>query len=326
MAIQKANGKWLADIRPNGRYGKRYRKSFSTKGEAERWAAWLKAEKTKDKEWEPQRKRDSRRLSDLVESWWTLHGQHLKDGEGRKRQLDRIAIKLGNPFAGEFSTSDFSQYRQARLKAGVSPNTVNHDHAYLRAVFNELERLGEWEGGNPLAKIRRLKVDETELSFLDADQVIDLLTLLDAGEYADAHLVARVCLATGARWSEAETLRTEQVYPTRIDYHGTKSGKRRSVPIGECLYRTLADRGPGRLFRPSYNGFRRAISDLEWELPQGQLTHVLRHTFASHFMQNGGNILALQRILGHASLTMTMRYAHLAPDHLEQARVLNPLS
>lgn len=52
----------------------------------------------------------------------------------------------------------------------------------------------------------------------------------------------------------------------------------------------------------------------------------MRRTFASHFMINGGNILALQKILGHSSLAMTMRYAHLAPDHLIEARNLNPLS
>jgi site-specific recombinase XerD len=61
-------------------------------------------------------------------------------------------------------------------------------------------------------------------------------------------------------------------------------------------------------------------------LPKGQLTHVLRHTFASHFMMNGGNILVLQKILGHANLTMTMRYAHLAPEHLQEAKTLNPLA
>jgi len=75
-----------------------------------------------------------------------------------------------------------------------------------------------------------------------------------------------------------------------------------------------------------YHTFRKAITATEIELPDGQLTHVLRHTFASHFMMNGGNILTLQRILGHASLTTTMRYAHLAPEHLQEARVLNPLA
>lgn len=43
-------------------------------------------------------------------------------------------------------------------------------------------------------------------------------------------------------------------------------------------------------------------------------------------MMNGGNILTLQRILGHGSLTMTMRYAHLAPEHLHEAKNLNPLA
>lgn len=57
-----------------------------------------------------------------------------------------------------------------------------------------------------------------------------------------------------------------------------------------------------------------------------QLAHVLRHTFASHFVIRGGNILTLQKILGHSSLTVTMRYAHLAPDHLEEVRKLNPLA
>ena len=61
-------------------------------------------------------------------------------------------------------------------------------------------------------------------------------------------------------------------------------------------------------------------------LPRGQLTHVLRHTFAAHFMMSGGNILALQKILGHHDIKMTMRYAHLAPDHLETALRFNPLA
>ncbi|MGS6357418.1 tyrosine-type recombinase/integrase, partial [Enterobacter hormaechei] len=60
------------------------------------------------------------------------------------------------------------------------------------------------------------------------------------------------------------------------------------------------------------------------ELPKGQRTHVIRHTFASHFMMRGGNFLVLQQILGHSTIIMTMRYAHFAANHLDAAVALNP--
>lgn len=50
--------------------------------------------------------------------------------------------------------------------------------------------------------------------------------------------------------------------------------------------------------------------------PMERPWHALRHTFASHYMMSGGNILTLQKILGHSDIKMTMIYAHLAPDYL----------
>lgn len=68
------------------------------------------------------------------------------------------------------------------------------------------------------------------------------------------------------------------------------------------------------------------VSRANIDLPEGQCTHVLRHTFASHFMMNGGNILVLKDILGHSDIKMTMVYAHFAPKHLEDAISKNPLA
>ncbi|MGA3716176.1 tyrosine-type recombinase/integrase, partial [Escherichia coli] len=70
----------------------------------------------------------------------------------------------------------------------------------------------------------------------------------------------------------------------------------------------------GALFSPAYEAFKAALARAGIELPKGQRTHVLRHTFASHFMMRGGNILVLQQILGHSTIMMTMRYAHFAPN------------
>ncbi|WP_310735739.1 tyrosine-type recombinase/integrase [Psychromonas sp. SR45-3] len=97
------------------------------------------------------------------------------------------------------------------------------------------------------------------------------------------------------------------------------------MPISEELYNELP-RNSGRLFSNCIKSFRMAIEKAKVKLPKGQSTHVLRHTFASHFMMNGGNILVLQQILGHASITDTMKYAHFSPAHLEDAIRLNPLS
>ena len=149
-------------------------------------------------------------------------------------------------------------------------------------------------------------------------------------------MTAQVCLSTGARWSEAEELRVSQVKNGQIQFTGTKSGKNRTVPVSDALIAALdahlGERyGKGkavatRFFQYGYGAFREAVDKCGLELPRGQLTHVLRHTFASHFMMNGGNILVLQKILGHSSLVMTMRYAHLAPEHLQEAKTLNPLA
>lgn len=83
--------------------------------------------------------------------------------------------------------------------------------------------------------------------------------------------------------------------------------------------------GSGRLFRSCRAAFRCAYQRCGFQTP-GQMTHILRRTFASDYMLGGGEILALQRILGHSSITMTMRYAHLSPEHLESAMRFSPIT
>ena len=82
----------------------------------------------------------------------------------------------------------------------------------------------------------------------------------------------------------------------------------------------------GRLFDVNYVEYRKVLREVKPDLPKGLATHVLRHTFAAHFMINGGNILTLNKILGHSKIEQTMTYAHFSPDHLSDAIHLNPLS
>lgn len=340
MSIKKLeDGRYEVDCRPEGRDGPRIRKKFRTKNEALVYQNRIMGDGARG-EFEKRKKRDERPLSVLVNLWFDSHGRTLKRGEERQRALIAMAERMGDPCAEDFSTAHFTKYRTDRLagkfnreKAGSgrkkgeeakapSANTLNHELAYLRAVFNELERLGEWKGENPLGKVRALKFDETEMAYLTAEQIKPLLADLDSRSIA-AGAVARVCLATGARWSEAESLTARQVRDCRIHFTRTKSSKNRAVPISEELQKQIKKAMP---FGDCYKKFGESVDAVALDLPAGQLTHVLRHTFASHYMMNGGDILTLQRVLGHASLAMTMKYAHFSPGHLAEVVNLNPLA
>jgi integrase len=68
----------------------------------------------------------------------------------------------------------------------------------------------------------------------------------------------------------------------------------------------LAHSDDERIFGSAYSAFREGMIDAKLKLSDGQLTHILRHTFASHFIMNGGNTV-LQKLLGDHSLAMTIR-------------------
>lgn len=327
MAVSKLpSGKWLCQCFPYGRDGKRIRKQFATKGEA------LSYERRLMNSASGVTLNDNAvTLSAFVDKWYEMHGKTLSSGEERKVKLLAICERLGDPLASHFDKNTFAVYRERRLngewnpkgKKKLSEATVNREQSYLHAVFSEMKRLGEWEGDNPLAGIRQFKEGEQELAFLYEDEIDRLLSACDASANPDLGIVVRICLATGARWSEAQDLRQSQILPGRLTFTQTKSKKNRTVPISAQL-QGLLPKKRGALFSPAYEAFKAALKRAGIELPKGQRTHVLRHTFASHFMMRGGNILVLQQILGHSTIMMTMRYAHFAPSHLEAAVALNP--
>lgn len=337
MTLKKlSNGKWQTDFLLNGRGSRRVRKYFDTKGEAVAFEDYLRKE-AEDKPWIKE-KQDRRRLSDLIDLWFSLHGQSLKAVKSRKAKLDIVCNGLGNPVAAELKQKDWAHYRDQRLKGLISngyhedkskwvvkPITVNREQHYLSAVFNELKRLGEWKLPNPLDGVRIYRVDEKEMSWLTSAQIKELLSCAELFGRDDLTMICKICLATGARWSEAESLSRSQVSPNKISFFKTKGGKNRSVPIPKWLYNELREK-QGLMFKPCYQYFKKMLATTSIQLVEGQKTHVLRHTFASHFMMNGGNILVLQRILGHANIRETMKYAHFAPEHLEEAITLNPLA
>ncbi|EKO3919220.1 tyrosine-type recombinase/integrase [Vibrio metschnikovii] len=325
---------WLCECYPQGRAGKRIRKRFATKGEALAFEQFTMRE-IQDKPWLGE-KTQRKSLLDMIDLWQERHGQSLTHSKYTYNKLKVIALGLGDPLYTKLTSSMFTEYRSARLsgdiadlkgrKSAVSFRTCNNEQDLLNAVIVELKRMGEWKGENPLDSVRQFRLHETEMEFLTLDEIRELIAKAEAHVFhKDLHKIIKLCLATGARFSEAANLTGAQLAKYKVTFTQTKGKKNRSVPISKDIYELIYKEGSGALFSIGYSTVYRFISSTIPRLKQ-QAAHVLRHTFASYYMMNGGNIIALQRILGHSDIKQTMRYAHLAPDHLEDVIEKNPLN
>ncbi|YCI98431.1 tyrosine-type recombinase/integrase [Mannheimia haemolytica] len=314
------------------------RKWFDTKAEATRFYNSLKQDNSPLLKAVIVQREDKKslRISELVDLWYDLHGCTLARGVMYRDKLKLMAEALGNPPAHRLTVEDFAEYRSKRLngaivfqnvknKEVVTVGTVNFEHSIFKAMFNTLRKLGKYKGENPTGDLPLFKEKDKSLSFLRGDEIERLLEVINRMNLPDLLLVVKICLSTGARWGEAVSLTASQVIPNKITFIKTKSGKNRTVPITPELYNAIPKK-QGKLFKVSYDSFKIAIEKAGIVLPENQRTHILRHTFASHFMMNGGNILVLRDILGHYDIKMTMIYAHFAPSFLEDAVSLNPLS
>ncbi len=326
MAIEQLpDGRWRVDVEPIK--GKRYRKNFKTKGEAQRFESTCRNKAIETPDWSPKPK-DRRRLSDLVERWAILHSHTLADGPARRRLLDALVKSLGNPVAIKLTGTDYAEYRASMLNAGANPKTLNNRLGYLRAVFNVLFQLEEIDYPNPLARVKPLRLQERELGYLTQEQIEHLFAVIHSRcKTPHVAMVAAICLATGGRWGEVQALTPDRVRDGLVTFINTKGKRTRSIPIDPVLQaKILSHFKQHGLFTNCLNSFDQTLAASKIPLPAGQSSHVLRHTFASRFVMNGGNILTLQKILGHTSLAMTMRYAHLAPDHLQDAVKFGPVN
>ena len=307
------------DVWPRGRNGKRIRRRFEKKQEAVLFERYVLANADK-KEWLGASV-DRRTLSELLDTWWLLYGQTQENGEIEKRHLNKTIRALGDPAVNRLNKRMIAQHRSQRLEDGISAATINRDIYRLSGMFSTLIKLEEFRKENPCKGLEPLKEAPPAMTYLAKSEISKLLDTLTG----DDRRVALLCLSTGARWGEGSTLRGEQVNHGRVTFLKTKNGKKRTVPISEELEKEIKTSDTGPLFKVDYENFCERLRLVKPDLPRGQATHVLRHTFASWFMMNGGNIIALQQILGHASIQQTMVYAHLAPDYLQHAVTLNPL-
>ena len=250
-----------------------------------------------------------------VASKRTMLALHLVPAFGHLRldQIDLVAIE---------------RYKADKMRAKLSPKSINNHLTVLRRL---LVVAREWGHLEHVPAIKWLKAPEPEFDFLDFDEADRLAAAADV-EWRPMILVGlkaglRLGELLALRWGDVDLVAGRLVVRRAVSrgVMGTpKSGKSREIPLGEDVLRALKAhrhlRGElvfcnpdGKLFAkgeskwPLWRACKRAgLRRIGW--------HVLRHTFASHLAMRGAPLKAVQELMGHATIEMTMRYAHLSPD------------
>jgi integrase len=251
-------------------------------------------------------------------------------GEFGAYKLASLSIAAVEKWQARLLTDPRPNRSDGRLTAPpLAPASVNRRLACLKHM---LTKGYDWEllSKDTLDRLRRVKLqreNNRRLRFLSVDEIWRVLAAADPG----LRPVLICALNTGCRKDEILELTWDRVDLKHgfIRLHETKNGEARDVPINatlaECLRGLVRHLGTdyvfvnpqtGRRWYDPKRAFSRAlrkakISDFRF--------HDLRHTFASHMVMNGADLTTVSRLLGHKSLTMTLRYAHLAPDHLQAA-------
>jgi integrase len=251
----------------------------------------------------------------------------------------RINPRIGTRTLASLDVNDMEALRDELLKE-LEPASVTLTLAVISKMVNWGLKKKLIDCTNPMKGCVR-PAAASSLDYLSKEEVAKLLAHVE-GKAPDMHPIIATGLYAGLRKGELLGLRWSDV---RLDAAGMdvlrsytttpKSGKPRFVPINpELLFilRAWRDRCPatdaGLVFpvrarsgvwgmASEYDmlGLPALLKGARCHLPE-KAWHSLRHTFASHFMMSGGNILTLQKLLGHGTLAMTLRYAHLAPEYM----------
>ena len=242
-------------------------------------------------------------------------GRGARPGELRHRDLRRFAARLG--------------------EAGAASSTVARKLAAIRTFYRHLLEHGEVDQ-NPADLVSSPKRSGYLPTVLKQGEVADLLDGIPAGgplELRDRAMF-ELAYSSGLRAEELVGLELESIDPDaeEVRVEG-KGGKTRVVPAGEHAWRTLERylaRGrpalvaeeSGALFL-SRSGRRLSTSDVRrrMKLQAGRVgisPHTLRHSFATHLLEGGADLRAIQELLGHASISTTQTYTRIESRRLKQ--------
>lgn len=222
-----------------------------------------------------------------------------------------------------FETRQEAEDYLKRIQTPIQPATLNRELSLLKHVYTKAIEWGKCKE-NPAKKVKKLKGEVKRVRFLMPDEVQKLLSnCVD-----HLKLIVTVAVHTGMRKGELFGLKWEQVNFEQgiITLCDTKNGERRDIPMDETVRTTLKgiERKSEHVFCHEEGGaFVRMQRSFEAAVKKSGIEdfrfHDLRHTFASNMVMAGEDLNTVRELLGHKDLTMTLRYAHLSPNHKTRA-------
>jgi integrase len=266
-----------------------------------------------------------RELSDKYDVW-----SQRQKGYYKKRFFIKDLVNVfGDYSLKSFTTLIIENFQNDRLKRGNKNASVNRIVGVLKHC---LHKGLEWDmvGENVYKKVTRvkpLKMNNKRLRYLSVEETQVLL------HSCNEHLKPIVIMAlnTGMRRGEILSLKWDNADLKHgfILLDVTKNDERREIPINGTL-RTTLEALPRRLdggyifFDPKtgerYQEVKRSFTTaLKKSGIRDFHFHDLRHTFASHLVMAGVDLTTVSKLLGHKTLSMTLRYSHLSPQHMTRA-------
>jgi integrase len=223
---------------------------------------------------------------------------------------------------------DIHNYVHQRLTAGCKSSTINQELALLRSAINYVRQQWGIQLQNPVIR-QRLKSTALRLRYLSPLEARALVAHANKPHVAG---FVQLGLHTGCRKNELLTLAWSDVDLTRavlrLRPENTKANKARSIPLNKTALQALhqlREQNESEWVFANKSGKRKKT--INWSFRKSLESagirdfhiHDLRHTFASWLVSEGVELIKVRDLLGHSSIKMTERYAHLMPERLLDA-------
>ena len=284
-----------------------------------------------------------RKLPEKLQGQVITFGQLVKDAlvHSKAENGERTTHELSLKFAimgEEFDSRDAAHITKLDIQTWLSehedewewsPATRNRYQAAFSLVYSVAVDNGRVES-NPAAKIKRKAENNGRIRFMSPDEETLLMGII-AERYPHYLPSFLISIHTGMRAGEQFNLdwRDVSLAQKRITLAKTKSGKTRHIPLNAvalAAFQGLADRN-GKVGYVFLNTDGNRLQNArDWFEPVVEISklkdytwHCNRHTFASRLVMAGVDIRTVASLMGHATIQMTMRYAHLAPEHNQAA-------